>query len=868
MKLMKRDAQKGYVSDMLYVPKSLVNVEGVKNALTFEIPERTSMRILQLWEESEHHLVVPRAFWNPKDLAIEWVDTRPKSYEKTGTRSRVKLDHMLLQDGRVVPTGERSQSEAIQHMLKCQGGTLQLACVAGDTEIQLNRAGKGFKTTIEQAFTKLHKLPGAMGPAWQQDIPTFIRAKKGDHIGLQEVVDIIFKGYKQTYGLVLSNGRVLRLTDDHQVLTTGGFKSINEGLKPGDDVITDGGQKKWGKKANRTAPPKTAYKRLAWYTSHPFVHKNGTKKGPLVGIKQEWVLEEHRAIAEARLNKMTLEAFRARCRSGKVKGLKFIDPSKFHVHHRDENKKNNSPDNLEVLPIADHRAQHPADHRHFGYGTPTTARVVAIQEGRFEKVYDVACEDPHHNFVANGTVVHNCGKGKTVVALHFAALKQVPTLIAVDNTTLLLQWQKEIAKHLDVPGGVGIIQGDSRDWKKYIVMATYQTLANWAATMPEEVRRWFGLVIWDEGHHVSAPTFSKSAPLFYGYRLALTATPSRADGSHVICQHHVGEILYKDVKQRNPPAIKFKWTGIKLDSTDPHVMMAVNDKNGEVHIGKLAGYLGAHRDRLFDHVLAEAKDKVASGHKVLVLSYSVDEVINLMAMWTANDKKCALYTDIPYPTAQDVGETEPPVELSKGAIAKAKGTIDNLRASMRTATNMPEKKKQQCHEHIDKYLSMLLRHDVWKKTESLFKKRQRDFLEKLLKKKSTAGLFTAAVDPDARFKMLKERKVIFAIMKYGREGLDDKDLSAIIVSEPMSDQNILQQVMGRPRGKSNAVLTFFEDDIGPLIGQCKKLRNHLRNWDVSEGGPFKYELENHPAVSRRQPTSWTNPPQLRTPGSP
>jgi len=587
MKLMKRDAQKGYVSDMLYVPKSLVNIEGVKGALEFEISERNSIRILQLWEEAEHHLIVPRSFWNPKELPIEWVDARPKTYTKTGVRSKVKLDHMLLQDGRIVPTGERSQSNAIKALMSCQGGTLQV----------------------------------------------------------------------------------------------------------------------------------------------------------------------------------------------------------------------------------------------------------------------------------------KCGGGKTVIALHFAALRQTPTIIVVDNTTLLLQWQKEIAKHLDVPGGVGLIQGDTRDWRKSVVMATYQTLANWAATMPEEVRRWFGLVIWDEGHHVSAPTFSKSAPLFYGYRLALTATPSRADGSHVICQHHVGEVLYKDVKQRNPPAIKFKWTGIKLDHEDPLVTRAVNDKNGEIHIGKLAGYLGAHRERLYDHVLAEAKAKVASGHKVLVLSYSVDEVINLMAMWTANRKDCDLYTDIPYPTAQDVGETETPVELTKTAVNRAQGTINNIRANMRTNPSMPEKKKQQCREHIEKYAAMLRRHEVWKKTESLFKKRQREFLDSLLKKKSTAGLFTAAVNPDARFKMLKERKVIFAIMKYGREGLDDKDLSAIIVSEPMSDQNILQQVMGRPRGKSNAELIFFEDDIGPLIGQCKKLRSHLRNWDANEGGPFKYDLENHPAVGRRQQTSWTNPPKLRTPGS-
>ncbi len=385
--------------------------------------------------------------------------------------------------------------------------------------------------------------------------------------------------------------------------------------------------------------------------------------------------------------------------------------------------------------------------------------------------------------------------------------------------------------------------------------------------MPEEIRRWFGLIIWDEGHHVSAPTFSKSAPLFYGYRLALTATPNRADGMHVICQHHVGDIIYKDVKQINPPAIFFKWTDVKLDAADPIVMSAVNDRNGEVHIGKLAGYLGANRERLNDHVIKLAKAKVASGHKVLVLSYSVDEVLNLMTLWTANDPNALLYTDIPYPTSADVGEELPPVELSKNYLAKAQSTIGSIYANMRKQPNMPEKKKQQCLEHIARYTQQIKQHEIWQKTESLFKRRQKEFLDDLLTKKSTAGLFTAAVKPDVRFKMLKERDVIFAIMKYGREGLDDKDLSAIIVSEPMSDQNILQQIMGRPRGKAHAELIFLEDNIGPLIGQCMKLRRHLRNWDVSEGGPFKYELEGHPAIARRS-NIWNDNqlPPMRVPG--
>lgn len=591
MKLIRRDPDRGYVDSMLWVPKKHFNVEGVKKALEFELPDRNVIRYLRLWEESEHHLIVPRAFWKASELPFPCVDCRPRTFAKTGVRSRIQLDHRRdPATGQLQPTGKTLQQDALAALLKSYGGTLQLAC----------------------------------------------------------------------------------------------------------------------------------------------------------------------------------------------------------------------------------------------------------------------------------------GKGKTVVGLEFAARLQVPTLIAVDNTHLLHQWQEEVKLHLEVPGGVGLIKGQVKDWKYGVVLATYQTLANWAATMPEEVRRWFGLVIWDEGHHVNAPVFSKSAALFYGYRLALTATPDRADGTQVICQHHVGEIIYKDVKQDLPPAISFRWTGYELDFSNDAVRSAVCDKNGEVHYGRLAGHFGSDRARLTNIVLDEVQTKVDQGHKVLVLSYSVDEVINLMTLWTTEDPACQLYTDIPYPTPEEVGESLPPQELKPAQVVKLKRTINDIHKNLRTNPNMDMVRQAAAREKIKELETALQRFDVWKKTEKEYRKRQRAFLLSLLEKKSNAGLFTEAVKPEDRTRMLKERQVIFAIMKYGKEGLDDKNLSAIIVSEPMSDRNTLQQVMGRPRNQKGGVLVFLEDNIGPLIGQCTKLRKHLRDWPVDEGGPFRYELVNHPSTFRRLQSCSTknkHSPDLRAPGS-
>lgn len=855
MKLVRRDPEKGYVDHMLWIPKHLVNAEGVKRALEFELSDRNTIRCLRLWRESEHHLVVPRAFWKTEELPFECIDCRPAFYEKTQVTSRIHLDHKPGPGGLLQPTGKRLQQNAIETLLVSTGGTLQLACVAGDTELQISRAGAGRRITIADACRK-YNGGSTSGKIWDSRIPTYIRSFQGDRIGLQRVSAIIYKGKRKTYQLSLADGKKLRVTKDHEVLTRRGFLSLKSGLTAGDYITVDSGQAKWGKKKESSRKSKPVYKRLNWYTSHPYAYKNGTKNGPRTGRKQTYTLEEHRAVAEARLNQLSLAQYRERCRTGDVAGLTFIDPSKYHVHHIDENHKNNAPDNLEVLPVEEHLAGHRPGAAAFGYGKPTSVRLVSVIDYGIEDVYDVVCEDPHRNFVANGIVVHNCGKGKTVVALHFAALLQVPTLIAVDNTHLLHQWQEEIARHLDVPGGVGLIQGSIKDWDKDIVMATYHTLANWAETMPEEVRRKFGLVIWDEGHHVSAPVFSKSAPLFYGYRLALSATPSRSDGSQVVCQYHVGDVIFKDVVQDHPPKVVFKWTGFTLNMEESATRVDVCAKNGELHLGKLAGYFGANRERLTTVVLPEVRRLVQLGHKVLVLSYSVDEVVNLMTLWTDNDPNTMLYTDIPYPTAADVGEELDPMELKPAYVAKITRTIKDIEGNLRRNKNSIGKDNMRLYqERLELYRGQLGQFEVWKKTEKELRRRQRDFIRDLLAKPSTSGLFTEIVDPQTRLDMLAKRQVIFAIMKYGKEGLDDKKLSAIVACEPMSDRNTLQQIMGRPRDKKNSELVFLEDNIHPLIAQCIKLRRHLRNWAPEEGGPFRYTQVDHPSLKRRAGTT-------------
>ena len=133
-----------------------------------------------------------------------------------------------------------------------------------------------------------------------------------------------------------------------------------------------------------------------------------------------------------------------------------------------------------------------------------------------------------------GILQLRCGGGKTVIMLDLIAKLKVPSIIIVDNTQLLHQWRAEIEKHLIAPDGVGLVQGSTLNWEKDIVLATYQTLAMRRDKLPRQMKEHFGVAIWDEAHHVSAPVFSRTASMFYGRRFGLTATPERVDGTQVV----------------------------------------------------------------------------------------------------------------------------------------------------------------------------------------------------------------------------------------------------------------------------------------------------------------------------------------------
>jgi len=255
--------------------------------------------------------------------------------------------------------------------------------------------------------------------------------------------------------------------------------------------------------------------------------------------------------------------------------------------------------------------------------------------------------DAWPNIVASKSGLLNlaCGKGKTVLALKLIAQRKVPALVVVNNTTLINQWYDRIQQHLAVvPGGVGIIQGAPSKWDwqgRGICLAMLHTLALHAEHVPADMARYFGIVIYDEVHHLSAPLFVKAAPMFYGERQGLTATVSREDGLEPIYQYHIGDTYHSDLAQDLTPRIYFQECPVIVNQASPeakHPETGIFDRNGKVNIPKLRTFLG-RLPECNEFVANKLKQPLDKGRKLLVLSHSVEQLQILNSMF-ANSGLC------------------------------------------------------------------------------------------------------------------------------------------------------------------------------------------------------------------------------------
>ncbi len=143
------------------------------------------------------------------------------------------------------------------------------------------------------------------------------------------------------------------------------------------------------------------------------------------------------------------------------------------------------------------------------------------------------------NAGGRGVVVLPTGTGKTFLAV--LAINKVgrPTLVITPTIDLLNQWYGELAVAFDVP--IGAVGGGNHEYQP-LTVTTYDSAYI-------HLERWgnrFGLVVFDECHHLPGPTYlAAAAGSIAPYRLGLTATPERTDGQEELLVRLIGPIVYR-----------------------------------------------------------------------------------------------------------------------------------------------------------------------------------------------------------------------------------------------------------------------------------------------------------------------------------
>lgn len=278
---------------------------------------------------------------------------------------------------------------------------LPVGCLSGDTLIRYNRASLGRKVTLKDMYEKTNGISKRKN--WNKDIPTNVRSyiEKEGLIRLNEVDCVTYSGKKMVYRLTLADGKSLKATIEHKIMTDKGFVELGN-LKTGDMVMVDnivGKKKKEVSESTYRQTRREKTKCVGKY--HPYSKSSDG---------YSWRVEYHRALYEANLNNMSLDEFCIACKSPNT--LKFIDPNVHHIHHIDGNHSNNVIENLQCLTKEEHCRIH-GDYKHFGHGKPEYSAVVSIEEVGIEDTYDITCfENP--NFNANDIIVHNSGKSLLV----------------------------------------------------------------------------------------------------------------------------------------------------------------------------------------------------------------------------------------------------------------------------------------------------------------------------------------------------------------------------------------------------------------------------------------------------------------------
>ena len=177
-----------------------------------------------------------------------------------------------------------------------------------------------------------------------------------------------------------------------------------------------------------------------------------------------------------------------------------------------------------------------------------------------------------------GVVVLPTGAGKSHVAVLAIDDKRRSALVVAPTLDLVRQWYDLLRTSFGCE--VGVVGGGTYDVQP-LTVTTYDS----ACLHMDHFGARFGLVVFDECHHLPGPSYALASELCLApFRLGLSATPERSDGQDVKLARLVGPTVYrKDIVELSGPYLaEYETVRVEVDLSPEE--RAEYDREREIYL--------------------------------------------------------------------------------------------------------------------------------------------------------------------------------------------------------------------------------------------------------------------------------------------
>lgn len=341
----------------------------------------------------------------------------------------------------------------------------EMGCIDGESMISINRAGGCRKVKLKHLYNRFNDIK-VDRYKWDNNILTYASSLVNNEFRLREVTGVYYKGKKKVIQITLEDGKKLRATPDHLFLKNDNTWIPLNKIKINDILLSNGIDvcKNCGTTENLIVYKYSKFIGYCKTCMYRTLRKNkyGSEFGAEFTDNKGYIYIEgflkfhpyntsagiykHRLIYEAYANGYSYNNWLNIIKYNKFSSDHIFLTPDIIIHHKDKNPKNNDISNLECTTMSEHMTLH-QDRNKIKRTIPKQLKVIDIEEVPNEiDVYDISVKESH-NFIANGIIVHNCGKTiESLAATRF--LNAYPALVITPNS-LKYSWVNECNKWLN-----------------------------------------------------------------------------------------------------------------------------------------------------------------------------------------------------------------------------------------------------------------------------------------------------------------------------------------------------------------------------------------------------------------------------------